>query len=136
MEWICLKKQSTFVNKTINSWRRYSFLHFDLICCTAFKIVSSMFTSDHYGYLRNFWEISQNLLENTSVRVSFLIKLQIEACNFIQKETLAQALVVLRGGWSARGTAPGPALLVTRQGASHLRKKLKTETWIFRLSAE
>ena len=57
-----------------------------------------MFTSDHYGYLRNSWEISQNLLENTSVRVSFLIKLQIEACNFIQKETLAQALVVLRGG--------------------------------------
>ena len=35
-----------------------------------------------------FLEISQNLLENTCARVSFLIKL--EACNFIKKETLAQ----------------------------------------------
>ena len=34
--------------------------------------------------------ISQNLQENTCVRVSFLIKLQAEACNFIEKETLAQ----------------------------------------------
>ena len=86
-----------------------------------------MFTSDHYGYLRNFWEISQNLLENTSARVSFLIKLQIEACSFIQKETLAQALVVLR-----RGGVPGARFQAPRfwqpEGASHLRKKLKTET--------
>ena len=29
--------------------------------------------------------------ENTCVRASFLIKLQAEACNFIEKETLAQA---------------------------------------------
>ena len=35
-------------------------------------------------------KISQNLQENTCVRVSFLIKLQAEACNFIEKETLAQ----------------------------------------------
>ena len=47
MEWIWLKKQSTFVNKTINS---FSFLlHFDLICCIAFKIFSSMFKSDCYA---------------------------------------------------------------------------------------
>ena len=35
-------------------------------------------------------EISQNSQENTCARVSFLIKLQALACNFIKKETLAQ----------------------------------------------
>ena len=34
-------------------------------------------------------EISQNSQENTCARVSFLIKLQILAWNFIKKETLA-----------------------------------------------
>ena len=38
------------------------------------------------GVLRNF----ENSQENSSVRVSFLIKLQTEACNFIKKETLIQ----------------------------------------------
>ena len=37
-----------------------------------------------------FLEISQNSQENTCARVSFLIKLQAEASNFIEKETLAQ----------------------------------------------
>ena len=37
-----------------------------------------------------FLEISQNSLENTCTRASFLIKLQAEACNFTKKETLAQ----------------------------------------------
>ena len=37
-------------------------------------------------YLKN----SQNLQENPCTRVSFLIKLQVSACNFIKKETLAQ----------------------------------------------
>ena len=37
-----------------------------------------------------FLEILQNSQENTCARVSFLIKLQAEACNFIKKETLAQ----------------------------------------------
>ena len=32
---------------------------------------------------------SQNLQENTCIRVSFLIKLQASVCNFFQKETLA-----------------------------------------------
>ena len=36
-----------------------------------------------------FLEISQNSLENTYARVSFLIKLQAEAFNFIKKGTLA-----------------------------------------------
>ena len=36
-----------------------------------------------------FLEISQNSPENTYARVSLLIKLQAEACNFIEKETLA-----------------------------------------------
>ena len=37
-----------------------------------------------------FLEISQNSKESTCARVSFLIKLQAEAYNFIKKETLAQ----------------------------------------------
>ena len=37
-----------------------------------------------------FFEILQNSLENTSARVSFLIKLQTSPCKFINKETLAQ----------------------------------------------
>ena len=37
-----------------------------------------------------FLEILQNSQENTCARVSFLIKLQADACNFIEKETLAQ----------------------------------------------
>ena len=38
-----------------------------------------------------FLEISQNSEENSCIRVSFLIKLQASACNFIKKETLASA---------------------------------------------
>ena len=37
-----------------------------------------------------FLEILQNSQKNTCARVSFLIKLQTSACNFIKKETLAQ----------------------------------------------
>ena len=37
-----------------------------------------------------FLEVSQNSQENTCARVSFLIKLQVWAWNFIKKETLAQ----------------------------------------------
>ena len=36
-------------------------------------------------------EISQNLEENNSARISFLTELQALACNFIEKETLTQA---------------------------------------------
>ena len=39
-----------------------------------------------------FLEISQNSQENTCARISFFIKLQADACNFIKKETLAQVL--------------------------------------------
>ena len=35
-------------------------------------------------------EISQNSQENTYVRISFLIKLQAQVCNFIKKETPAK----------------------------------------------
>ena len=41
-------------------------------------------------YENLFSEISQNSHENICNRVSFLIKLQAKACNFINKETLAQ----------------------------------------------
>ena len=37
-----------------------------------------------------FLEIWQNSQENTCIRISFLIKLQAKACNFIKKETLTQ----------------------------------------------
>ena len=37
-----------------------------------------------------FLEISENSQENTCVRVSFLIKMQASAWNFIKKETLVQ----------------------------------------------
>ena len=37
-----------------------------------------------------FLEISQNSQENTCARVSFFIKLQGSACQFIKKETLTQ----------------------------------------------
>ena len=37
-----------------------------------------------------FLEISQNSQENTCARTSLLIKLQVEACNLIKKEALAQ----------------------------------------------
>ena len=40
-----------------------------------------------------FLEISQNSQENTCAMVSFLIKLQ-DICNFIKKETLAQAWIL------------------------------------------
>ena len=39
-----------------------------------------------------FLKISQNSHKSTCARISFLIKLQAEACNFIKKETLAQGL--------------------------------------------
>ena len=39
---------------------------------------------------KGFLEILQNSQESTCARVSFLIKLQAEACNFIKKETLAE----------------------------------------------
>ena len=41
-----------------------------------------------------FLEILRNSHENTCVRVSFLIKVQAEARNFIKKETLAQVFPV------------------------------------------
>ena len=37
-----------------------------------------------------FLEIPQNTQENTCARISFLIELQAQACNFIKRETLSQ----------------------------------------------
>ena len=39
-----------------------------------------------------FLEISQNSQENTCATVTFLMKLQTEACNFIKKENLVHVL--------------------------------------------
>ena len=55
-----------------------------------------------------FLQISQNPQENTCARVSFLIKLKAEACNFVKKETLRTSflqntfrklLIVFRSSW-------------------------------------
>ena len=43
-----------------------------------------------------FLENSQNSQENTCARVSFLIKLQASACNFIKKETQPATLLKKR----------------------------------------
>ena len=43
-------------------------------------------------FYRKMLKNSKNSHENTCARVSFLIKLEVSACNFIKKETLAQML--------------------------------------------
>ena len=52
----------------------------------------NLFRSSHPEVFckERFLEISQNSQGNTCIRVSFLIKLQLKAFNFIKKETLAQ----------------------------------------------
>ena len=71
-------------------------------------------------------EIWQNSLENTCSRVSFLIKLQNEACNFIKKETLAQVFSceffeTSRNTWSYRKppVAPFGDLTLQRDGKTN-----------------
>ena len=44
-----------------------------------------------YYVKKVFLKVSQNSKKNSCAKVSFLIKLQAEASNFIKKETLAQA---------------------------------------------
>ena len=46
--------------------------------------------AQRYSVKKVFLEISENSQENTCARVSFLIKSQASARNFIKKETLAQ----------------------------------------------
>ena len=55
-----------------------------------FSLSSSEAVAQRCFVKKVFLEISQNSQENTCARVSFLIKLQAVACNFIKKETLAQ----------------------------------------------
>ena len=74
-------------------------IHF--IVCTYFELMPECESTDALKYdnteavarrcsvKKVFLEISQNSQENTCVIVSFLIKLQAWACNFIKKETLA-----------------------------------------------
>ena len=57
------------------------------------KLVCSQKTEAATGGVlleKEFLETSKNSQKNTYVRVSFLIKLQAEACNFIKRESLAQ----------------------------------------------
>ena len=59
----------------------------------TWRISSTMSRISHQrcSIKKGFLKISQKFTENTCARVSFLIKLkEPEACNFIQKETLAQ----------------------------------------------
>ena len=52
--------------------------------------VNSEVVAQRWSVKNVFLEILQNSQENTCTRVSFLIKLQTSACNFIKKETLVQ----------------------------------------------
>ena len=45
-----------------------------------------------YSVKNVFLKVLQNSQENICARVSFLMKMQAEACNFIKKETLAQVI--------------------------------------------
>ena len=63
------------------------------------RFVVSRKSRDRSSHLRCsakkvFLKVSQNSQENFCARVSFLIKLQAEACNFVIKETLAQVFSV------------------------------------------
>ena len=79
-------------------------LHFLCSVCTIFKAWSAIctsvvceFISEQYRSSQPECSVRKVLLEspqssqkNTCARVSFLIKLQVSACNFLKKETLAQ----------------------------------------------
>ena len=60
----------------------------------TFERLQSGFGGIRYCYQKQLpngaLKFSQNSQENNYARVSFVIKLQAEACNFIKKETLAQ----------------------------------------------
>ena len=60
----------------------------DIHECQYFALPEAV--SQRCSVKKVFIEISQNSQENTCARVSFLIKLQASASNFIKKETLAQ----------------------------------------------
>ena len=60
----------------------------------TFERLQSGFGGIRYCYQKHLpngaLEFSQNSQENNYARVSFLLNLQAEACNFVKKETLAQ----------------------------------------------
>ena len=58
--------------------------------CWLCKTVKAEAVIRRYSARKVFLEIPQNTQENTCARVSFLIELQAEACNFFKKETLTQ----------------------------------------------
>ena len=80
----------------------YSFISITMQCFTQKSFLPYFLASEatHQSLVRSshrrcfvrkvFLEILENSQENTCARVSFLIKLQASACNFIKKETLAQ----------------------------------------------
>ena len=70
--------------------------------------------------------ISQNSQENICARVSFLIKLQVQACNFIKKETLAQVFScefceISKNTFSYRTTP----VAVSKSSQNHLKVEMK-----------
>ena len=56
----------------------------------SFFMVKTEAVTQRWSLKNVFFEILQNLQKNACARVSFLIKLQTGACNFITKETLTQ----------------------------------------------
>ena len=81
---LTINSRTTFVNFP---FERPFILEFEKI-----KKYFLLFKSSTRSVLCNkvFSEISQNPQENICARISFLIKLQASACNFIKKETLTQ----------------------------------------------
>ena len=80
MKWCVLKNSRTAVYLQVNIW---------IASGKCYK------TNPEVVVLRcsvekMFLDITQNSQENTCGRVSFLIKLQAQACNFIQNQTLGQ----------------------------------------------
>ena len=80
------------INRIMKKLKFYEFfdVHMDKILSTwEYYVQSTEVVVRSCSIKKVFLEILQNSQENTCARVSFLINLQAEACNFIKKETLA-----------------------------------------------
>ena len=81
-----------FLNIHIRKYFNFKFSFLKKLCVRKlYEELSGHEEATTGGVIKKvFLKISQNSQENTCTRVSFLIKLQVLARNFIKKETLAQ----------------------------------------------
>ena len=90
LNYLFLAYSAVVEKKLISSWNSFSF---NWYYAFRFKIISFQKQPPEVFLKKTCFPVSfvtsQNSLENTCARVSFLIKLQASACNF-DKETLAQ----------------------------------------------